>query len=106
MTEQFEVIFTNAKYVYGIGKEKEAAFAELCMEKINNSKKDLEFLYGYDLTEEQKTALVNISDVVICYGKWREDNVCFSQFSNALKANKNCYEITNNPPEGWNLKKL
>ena len=54
MTEQFEVIFTNAKYVYGIGKEKEAAFAELCMEKINNSKKDLEFLYGYDLTEEQK----------------------------------------------------
>ena len=106
MTSQFNVILSNAKYIYGIGKETDEAFAQLCMEKINNTKEGLEFFYGYKLTEEQRNDLVNISDVVICYGDWKEDPVCFSQYTSVIKSSKNCYEITNNPPEGWYMKKL
>tara|TARA_R110002051_G_scaffold306272_3_gene376715 strand:+ start:1630 stop:1950 length:321 start_codon:yes stop_codon:yes gene_type:complete len=106
MTTQFEEILDKARYVYGIGKETEEAFAVLCIEKIQSTKKGLEFFYGHDLTEEEQKTLIDISNVVICFGDWREDSSCNSQFDEARKAQKNCYEITNLPPQGWYMKKL
>jgi len=104
MTTQFESILTNVKYVYGIGIDQ--VFAETCMEKLLSNKKGLEFFYGHDLTEEEQETLINISDVVICFGNWSEDPSCQAQFSKVSKEKKRSYEITNHPPQGWYMKKL
>jgi hypothetical protein len=106
MTAQFDVILSNAKYIFGIGPDKDGAFGELCMEKLLDTKKNIDFFYGNELTEEHQTHLLSLSNLVICFGDWKNDPICFSQYSTALKHDVDCYEMTNNPPEGWYLKKL
>ena len=109
--KDFNNLFNKRYYIYGVGSPSDAILAEEGMEMIsklpnleNNS--NLRFFSGYEMDNDERKALINLSHIVICYGAWRDDKVCFEDYETAKSLGKKCVELISSPYQGWSMLSL